>query len=226
MTPEYSALPRAVLFDMDGTLVDSTEMWFRAPDELVRQLGYEPKPSLYESTFPLGTMEIARFIHDDYHTRQSVEEVLSCLDARLYRYYAQEATLKRGGEALVRRLKATGVKLALTTATMERYARPALQCTGVDDLFDLVLTTDRAGCTKRDPEFFKTALRLLDVQPHEAWLFEDAAYSIRTARALGLHTCGVADPGAEFDQPAVREAADCFLESLADWRKLPFADKL
>ena len=85
MTPEYSALPRAVLFDMDGTLVDSTEMWFRAPDELVRQLGYEPKPSLYESTFPLGTMEIARFIHDDYHTRQSVEEVLSCLDARLYR---------------------------------------------------------------------------------------------------------------------------------------------
>lgn len=211
------------IFDMDGTILDSTEAWDACPPAVLRQWGYEPKPNLEEAVYPLGTMDIAAFLKDDYHMTQSVDEIYDAVLARMEQYYTQQATLKPGAKELLTYLKARGVKLSLATATVKTCAISAMELTGVADLFDHILSCEEVGHTKREPHIFVECLQRMGTTPESTWLFEDALHSIRTAKELGLTLCGVADPSAAFQRSDMRRECHFFLEELTQWKTLPFA---
>ena len=210
------------IFDMDGTILDSSDAWVACPRLVLGQWGYEPKPDLDEKLFPLRTEEVAPFLKDEYNMTQSEEEILNAVMASVERYYNEEATLKPGAKECLEYLKSRGVKLVLATATVESFAIPALKLTGIADLFDHILTCDVVGYSKQEPQFFQECMKRLGTPPESTWLFEDALHSVRTAEKFGLILCGVADFITVFLKPEMMRTCHFFLEDFRQWKELPF----
>lgn len=217
---------RAAIFDMDGTVLDSSYLWDHVAENALIEMGYTPKPTLLADVFPFGDEEMARFLHEDYHTVEPPEYILSLLDKQVMGYYSQQAELKAGVRELLQRLRAHGVRLALASASSPRYVLPAMRLTGIESLFDVILTVDEVGHSKSEPQLFLQCAERMGASPESTWVFEDSYVALRTAKKAGFHVCGVADYGARMFQSEVRAASDVYLRSLEDWRALPFANEL
>lgn len=221
---EFTTISGAI-FDMDGTILDSSEIWDACTPALLAHWGYQAKPTLKKDVYPLGIGEMASFLKKDYQMCQSVTEIYDYLTGQIKQYYCDEANLKQGAWELLHYLKDHGVTLALATATARAFTEPALELTGVAELFDCVLTCEEVGHTKREPHIFREALANIHTPAQSTWIFEDALHSIQTAKALGLITCGVEDSSAVFQKQSMIETCDFFLEDLRQWTSLPFVQK-
>ena len=214
----------AAIFDMDGTILDSSPMWAQVSPRLLRQLGVEPKESIFHDMLPLGMREFAPFLKQDYSLPQPVEELAAAIEDMVRVYYEEESRLKPGALEFLRVLKAAGVPVVLATATDRHLVEPALRLTGVWELFDAVYTCTEVGRGKYDPLIYRLAAG--SSPKATTWIFEDALYAIATARADGFPVCAVADGESAFQWEEIQALANCSLERLSDWRKLPFAPAL
>lgn len=208
------------IFDMDGTILDSTAMWRNAAAHVVTALGHSPKESIGRDTLALGMLEFAPFLKKDYDLPQPVEEIHAILEQRVQQYYTKEAELKPGALAFLRMLKDRGVTLVLATATERRLLLPALALTGADVLFDEIYTCGEVGHSKHTPEIYRAALS--STPKDAAWIFEDACYAIHTAVNDGFQVCAVADPATVHQWDEITATAACTLEDYRRWQQLPF----
>ena len=214
----------AAIFDMDGTILDSSPMWAQVSPRLLRRLGVEPKESIFHDMLPLGMREFAPFLKQDYGLPQPVEELAAAIEDMVRVYYEEEAELKPGALEFLRVLKAAGVPVILATATDRNLVEPALARTGALTLFDGIYTCAEVGKGKRSPDIYRLAA---GTSPKgSSWVFEDALYAIKTARADGFPVCAVADRETAFQWDIICAAATCSLESFLSWRQLPFAPAL
>lgn len=216
----------AAIFDMDGTILDSSGIWENAQLQIIQELGYTPAPTLIDDLFPLSGEESVSFLIREYHMKESARELTNLIDQRISAFYCRQVRLKPGAWALLRRLHCHDIPLALVTANERRYVEPALTLTGVLDLFDAVIPTAEGGFSKFDPQVFLETSRQLGADPNATWVFEDALHAIRTASGAGFRTCAVEDPLTRKDWDALRRTADCYLQSFLDWEKLPFSRQL
>lgn len=215
---------KAAVFDMDGTILDSSAMWAEVSPTVLRQLGVEPRASIREDMLPLGMGEFAPALKRDYDLPQPVEEIAADIEAIVRRYYTEEARLKPGALDFLKVLQGAGVRLALATATDRELVEPALRLTGAWDLFDAVYTCSEVGRSKNDPLIYRLAAG--PVPKERVWIFEDALYAIETARADGFSVCAVADAETAFQWDKIRAVASCAMERFADWGQMPFAAAL
>lgn len=211
------------LFDMDGTILDSGAMWAGVGPKILRDWGYTPKPTIDGDMLSLGMDECAPFMKQDYRMKESVEEINRAILAVASHYYHHESALKPGAMELLQALHDRGIPMAVTTATDLEYVEPALERCGVLHLFDAVLTCPQVGRSKHHPDIFRLAMAQIGAEPAGVWLFEDALYSMETAKREGLSVCAVEDEGARSKREEIRRTADCYLTSLTQWRTLPFA---
>lgn len=205
------------IFDMDGTILDSSGLWETVESGVLLELGYTPKPSLQEDVLPLGALDTAPFLKQDYRMKESVAEINARIDRKIARYYRCEAALKPGALEFLETLRGRGVRLALATATARRHALAAMELTGALRLFDAVLSCEEIGFTKYDPAIFHEALRILGTARSTTWVFEDALYAIRTARASGFPVCGVEDAFSRRYRQEIQAEVSYYLPSLAQW---------
>lgn len=208
------------VFDMDGTILDSTAMWRNAAAHVVQTLGKTPKESIGRDTLALGMLEFAPFLKKDYDLTQPLEEIHAILERRVEQYYTTEATLKPGCLEFLRMLKDRGVTLVLATATERRLLLPALALTGADVLFDEIYTCGEVGHSKHTPEIYRSAVGA--TPKNAAWIFEDACYAIHTAVEDGFQVCAVADPATTHQWAEITATAAYTLEDYRQWQQLPF----
>lgn len=218
---------KAAIFDMDGTILDSSEMWDTVAENVIMAWGYVPKPSIREDVLPLGFLDMAPFLKKDYNMSESIDEINDAIAQRTTNYYTKEAQLKPGALELLQTMKAKGMKIALLTATSHIYAEPAMRLVGAWDLFDAAISCAEIGYTKFGPEPFRVALERLGTTVDETWVFEDALYAVSTAKGMGMRVCAIADSAAAFQWEDIRKTADCCMDTFCQWPEvLPFADQL
>jgi len=218
---------RAAIFDMDGTILDSSEMWDTVAENVIMAWGYEPKPSIREDVLPLGFLDMAPFLKNDYNMSESIDEINDAIAQRTTNYYTKEAELKPGALELLKTMKAKGIKIALLTATSHIYAEPAMRLVGAWDLFDAAISCAEIGYTKFGPEPFQVALERLGTTAEDTWVFEDALYAVQTAKNMGMAVCAIADSAAAFQWADIQKTADCCMDTFYEWPDvLPFADQL
>ena len=213
---------KGAIFDLDGTVLDSNGAWDACTPMMLAQWGYEAKPTLLADVFPLGAADIAAFLKQDYHMTQSEEEIYQYIARQMLHFYAHEVKPKPDVREFLEYLKAAGVPLVLATATVKDCVLPALEQTGLTEMFDHILTCDDVGHSKDEPHIFLEAMEKMGSVPENTWLFEDAIHSIRTGRALDMVICAIADPAGEADLQEIREKSDYYLDEWAQWKQLPF----
>lgn len=192
--------PRAILFDLDGVLVDSMDAWHGAVAEAgVRFRGHAVTREEIAATFGQGTGADVEVFG------------LSCTPAELDAFYEAElphhlAAVRVAPDArrVIEALAARGLPRALVTNTVGSLARELVALAVPLELFGSLATADRVTCPKPDPDLVLLACTELGVDPRDAWLVGDSRYDQAAARAAGAFFVGLGLPG------------DATLDTLAD----------
>lgn len=209
MNPVY---PIAVIFDMDGVLVDSAAAHLRSWQLLARECGERVVTrEEFDRTFGQQNRDIIPMLFGE--VSNSRLQALADRKEEIYRELIRErAPIVEGAAELVRALHEAGVHLAVGSSGPRENIELVLSAMGVDDCISVVVSGDDVSRGKPDPQVFALAAKLLGVSAARCVVVEDAPVGVQAARAAGARTAAVLiyHPSEAFDQP------DCVVARLAD----------
>jgi HAD superfamily hydrolase (TIGR01509 family) len=184
---------QAVLFDMDGTLVDSEKVWEVGLNELAAHHGRPLSASARRAMIGTNMSDSMRILHEDLAlpmTREAMDESVGWLEERVKELFHDGVPWRPGARELLRALRAEGVPLALVTATHRHLVDVALLTIGAEN-FDAVVAGDEVDETKPHPMPYLTAARLLGAEAGNCVAIEDSPNGIKSARAAGCAVLAV-----------------------------------
>ncbi|GAB3697142.1 HAD family phosphatase [Saccharopolyspora tripterygii] len=182
------AQPAAVLFDMDGTLVDSEKLWTIALDDYAAHRGGSLSPQVREDMVGSNMTRSMRLLLVDLGLPEGPSEIAgaaSWVARRMTRLFGEGLPWRPGAEEALRRTKELGLPTALVTSTIRPLTDMALDTLGHDS-FDVTVCGDEVdGKNKPDPEPYLKAARLLGVDPADCVAVEDSPTGVASAEAAG-----------------------------------------
>lgn len=211
---------KAAIFDLDGTLLNSTEMWETLGERFLAELNIAPKNGLRDEIWDMSLPESADFLKREYSVPLDESEILARLVSLSERVYTCDAPLKRGVKRLLGSLEMLEIKCAVATAADKDLAIFALERNCVSGYFSGVFSCTDCG-TKTKPDIFLKIAEFLGEIPAETVVFEDSLSAVRTAKNAGFITAAVYDKS-EKQPDLLRETADFYGETLDDLRKMIF----
>ena len=204
----------AVVFDLDGVLLDSEEIWDRAREELARERGGRWHDRAQRDMMGMSSTEWSRYMADVIGLPEPPEEINREVVRRLTELYREELPAIAGAREAVERLAARW-PLGLASSSNRELIDLALELLGVEHLFTATVSSEEVARGKPAPDVYLEAARRLGVDPTTAAAVEDSHNGILSAKAAGMRV--IAIPNAHFppDEDAVA-AADVVLDSLAE----------
>lgn len=180
----------AVLWDMDGTLVDTEPYWMAAETPLVERFGGSWSHEQALGLVGLGLEDSAR-IFQDAGVRMSVDDIIDHLTDDVMRQLSTTGVpFRPGARELLASLRAAGVKTALVTMSMRRMAQTVVDLIDFE-AFDVIIAGDDATRPKPFPDPYLQACEALGVTPAQTVAIEDSPNGLRSAVAAGSSVIGV-----------------------------------
>ena len=217
-------MSRAVIFDIDGVLVDSHEAHFESWQRLAQETGHEMTREAFAKTFGRTSRDIIALLFDDDLT----DDAIATLDDRkelLYRTIISESFPAMPHAALlVTTLADDGWQIAAGSSASPENVMLTLKLLGVGDRFHCAVTGMDVTHGKPDPEVFLTAAQRMSCAPETCAVIEDAAPGIVAAKAAGMAAVGFASHGRTVKELA-DAGADVVIESLEEVTS-PWLEKL
>lgn len=185
----------ALIFDLDGTLLDSMTLWYRVDQEFLNKRGFEVTPDYTEFVKSSSMEEGAVYTRDRFGLRETPEEIMDEWNKMVYREYRENIRLKDGAKDYIVKAHKAGLKIACATALSARNATAALTSNGISEYMDKLVTLDDIGSNvnKSDPHIYLITSSAIGIRPDRCLVFEDIPAAIRGARSGGFGTCAVYD---------------------------------
>ena len=209
---------KAAIFDLDGTLLDSSEVWEGLGERFLIRYGIASKPGLSEELDKPSLSEGCRFLKKEYSLPMSPEEIETEVCGIISDFYRFECKLKPGAENLLRELHSRSIPLVIATAGDKTLSRAALERLGILGLFRNILTCSEFG-EKSRPDIFLHAAGLAGYAPEHTAVFEDSLTAVRTASKAGFITAAIADISEPMQQE-LRFTADYYRNDPGDYLEL------
>ena len=181
--------PAAVLWDMDGTIVDTEPYWMRAETELVAEHGGTWSVAEGMQLVGSGLVQSARILQQAGVTLD-VDEIIGTLTDRVMVQIEQGVPWRPGARELISELRAEGIPIALVTMSMRRMALQVAATIG-DDVFQVVIAGDDVEHPKPHPQPYLLAAERLGVEIGDCVAIEDSEFGLVSAVASGAATIGV-----------------------------------
>ncbi len=196
---------RALLFDMDGLMVDSEPLWFEVEREFAAARGGVWTEEMATACIGQGLANTIRVMHASFGFPVDVARD-SAVIVEMFRGRVGELTLKPGFDALLREARSFGVPSALASSSARRLVDATLARFGVREQFDAVVTGDCVAHPKPAPDIFLEAARRLGVTPDGCVVLEDSLAGVRAARAAAMHVIAVPEGTAPPEMTALADA--------------------
>ena len=204
----------AVVFDLDGVILDTEELWDEVREGLARERGGRWSERAQTDMMGMSSLEWSQYMHDVVGLTDRPEEINREVVQRMLDSYAHRLPLIHGAVEAVRRLAARW-PLGLASSSNRELIDRALDVSGLASLFRATVSSEEVAHGKPAPDVYLEAARRLDVEPRRCAAIEDSANGIRSAHAAGMRV--VAIPNAAFPPTAdVLELGDAVLRSVSE----------
>jgi HAD superfamily hydrolase (TIGR01509 family) len=183
----------AVVFDLDGVLVDSEHVWDEVREGLARERGGRWHDRAQADMMGMSSTEWARYMHDVIGLSEPPEEINAEVVRRMRLRYDEDLPLLPGAVDAVRRLAAT-FRLGLASSSNRPLIDAVLVATALDEVFETTVSSEEVARGKPAPDVYLEAARRLEVEPAACAAIEDSANGIRSARAAGMRVLAIPNP--------------------------------
>ena len=200
----------AVIFDMDGSLVDSMWMWRSIDIEYLGRYGIPLPESLQADIEGMSFGETALYFKEHFPIPDSVEEIMQTWNRMAWDKYCYEVPLKEGIPEFLRGCRDNGIVLGIATSNSRELAENVAQVHQLRDFFTSIVTGSDVERGKPSPDIYLKAAEALNVSPAGCLVFEDIAAGILAGKNAGMRVCAVADAYSEYDADRKRKLADYY----------------
>jgi HAD superfamily hydrolase (TIGR01509 family) len=204
----------AVVFDLDGVLLQSEELWDEVREELARERGRTYGPMEQRAMMGMSSTEWSRYMHDVVGLAEPPEEISREVVRRMAERYREHLPLIPGAQEAVERL-AMHWPLGLASSSNRPLIDLALELSGLAPLFRAVVSSEEVPRGKPAPDVYLEAARRLDVLPERCAAVEDSHNGIRSAKAAGMRVLAIPNRAFPPDTDALARA-DVVLDSLGE----------
>ncbi len=203
-------ITKTLIFDFDGTMVDSMPMWKRRVIELLDRHGAKYPENVIEIITPLGYEGMAKYFIE-CGVKGTVEEVLDTVYSFALDEYLNHIPAKQTVAEALGILKEKGCSLNVLTAAQHAMLDGCLKRLGIYDVFDNIWSSDDFGLKKSNPEIYLQAAQKLEREVSECTFFDDNITALRTAQSAGMKVVGVYDATSEVFIDEIKVFADGYI---------------
>lgn len=207
---------KGAIFDMDGTILDSISVWDKIDVEYLQARGISVPEDYARTISTMTGEECARYSIERFNLSDTVEDLMNEWDERALFEYSNNLELKKGAKEYIEMLKLQGVKIALATSSSKTLYEAAMKHTGIYHMFDVFISTDETGISKRDPHVYKIAAERLGVKIDDCVIYEDVPAAVKTAKSTGAKVVCVWDKRWDMFKAEMKEIADKYIFSFEE----------
>jgi HAD superfamily hydrolase (TIGR01509 family) len=204
----------AVVFDLDGVLLDSEQVWDEVREQLTRERGGRWHENAQRDMMGMSSTEWSRYMHDVLGLPEPPEEISAEVVRRLEQWYRNQLPLLDGARDAVERLAARW-PLGLASSSNREIIDLVLEVSGLGHYFRVTVSSEEVARGKPAPDVYLETARRLEVEPETCAAVEDSSNGIRSAKAAGMRVIAIPNPHFRPDAESL-VLADVTLGSLAE----------
>lgn len=208
---------KGAIFDVDGTILDSMEIWDKAAEMFLNSIGIDAQQGLSKELVAMSMVEGAQYLKSKYALNMDVPEIVEGVNDTIEEFYYYRVQLKEGVVECLKKLAQSNIKMVVATSSDRRIVEKALTRLNVIDFFERIFTCTEVGIGKTEPNIYLEAAKYMGTKPEETWVFEDASYALETAKKAGFKTIGVWDKSNRLDLKEIKCVSDLFLKRIDDF---------
>lgn len=205
-----------IIFDMDGTLIDSMSAWDDVGEKVLLENNKIPEKNLIDTLNKMTFDESAKYLIENYNLEISLEEIKKRFYEIVKYKYENTIYLKEGVEEFLEKCKKNNIKMAILTASNREISEIVLKRLDILKYFDFIMTTEEENLTKKDEKIYIRALKKLNASIKETAIFEDMLYSLEISNSIGIMTIGVFDKSSIKDIEKIKKTSNLFIYSFKD----------
>ncbi len=213
---------KAVIFDLDGTLMDSLGIWNKIDEDFFHMHNMDVPKDYQDKIAHMNFMEMAHFTHDTYGFKESPEEIAKIWTDMSVQSYSHTIQAKPFAKEFVRKLKDSGYPIGLVTTNKRILYESCLKNNGMWEYFDSALDVNDLNTSKKEPTCYKIMAERLKADISSTIVFEDILTAVKTCKIAGFRTVAVKDDASKKDLAAILSFADYYLESYREFLPLEF----
>ncbi len=182
---------KAVIFDMDGVIIDSEPIHYKANKRIYDKLGIKVSETEYQSFIGLSNTNMWTILKEKHSLNESIEELkeLQLKENLTYLIHNQEEPIP-GIESFLEVLKKKDLKIALASSSPDEYIKKVLENLNLKDYFEVAISGELFKRGKPYPDIYLHTAKLLGVKPEECVVIEDSQNGVKAAKGAGMITIG------------------------------------
>lgn len=207
---------KVYIFDMDGTFIDSMDYWNNLMDNYLKTKGLDSYEGLQTEILNMPLVDGINHVRDRFELDLSVEDIENELKQLIGYNYKKVFNLDQDAREIFEGIKNRGDKLVLATATQRSLVDLVLERFDIKKYFDLEIVSDETDLHKDDSEYFVNIANHFDVEPNDCTLVEDALYSIKSGKEIGMNIVGITAQSAPHHLEEIKSLSDAHGKNLGE----------
>lgn len=209
---------KAVIFDLDGSLVDSMWMWKQIDIEYLGSFGIALPETLQNDIEGMSFSETAVYFKETFQLPVPLEEIKNTWNTMAWEKYSKEVPLKPGVFEFLQYCKEHGILLGIATSNSRELVENVAHVHGLDSYFSCIMTGCDVAKGKPSPDIYLAVAENLGVAPEQCLVFEDIVMGIMAGKSAGMRVCAVEDEYSMYQEAEKRQLADYYIK---DFYEIP-----
>lgn len=207
---------KAIIFDFDGTIADSTYVWKKVDEDFFRARGMDVPNDYVDAISTMNFVNGAIYTKERYKLTETIEDIMAEWNIHALEEYTNNVKLKPFAKDYIAMVKNNGFKIGLATASNPEFYLPVLEREGIINWFD-VFVDGKSGARNKDfPDMYLLCAEKMGVKPSECMVYEDIIKGIKSAKNAGMIVTAVYDESSKEKWKEIRAEAHHFILSFKE----------